>query len=129
MSEGPFTCTTTNRCDSIARKLEMGRYSRKFSDFVIDMKLLKFVTDNAQTLWTSCVIIAKLNLWLHTFNCSLFSWKFLDIKIIHQSKLRRLGSPNQMVDDSDSKPSKFDCWLRYKSNSKDRFESMIAISM
>ena len=44
-------------------------------------------------------------------------------------KLRQLGFPNQIVDDSDSKPSKLDYRLRSDSDSNDDFVSMIAISI
>ena len=39
----------------------------------------------------------------------------------------RLGVTNGIIDDSDFKPSEFDRWLQYKSDSKDNFESTIAI--
>ena len=54
------------------------------------------------------------------------------IKIAQQLlsfKLRRLGFPNGIVDDSDSKPSEFDRQLRYKYNSSDNFELTIAITI
>ena len=42
-------------------------------------------------------------------------------------QLRWLVVRNQIVDDSNSKPSKLDCWLRYKSYSKTTIESTILI--
>ena len=45
------------------------------------------------------------------------------------TKLRRLGFPNRFIDDLDSKPSKFDLQLRYKSVSKTTIELTIPISM
>ena len=45
------------------------------------------------------------------------------------AKLRGLGFPNRIVDNSDSKPSEFERQLPYKSNSKTTIKSTIAISM
>ena len=44
-----------------------------------------------------------------------------------RNKLRQIGSPNQIIDNSDSKLSEFNCRLWYDSNSNKGFESRIAI--
>ena len=43
------------------------------------------------------------------------------------TKLRQLGLLNRIMDNSDSKPSRFDWRLRYESDSRDGFELTIAI--
>ena len=61
-------------------------------------------------------------------------WTFVTktiLRIDHSlvDKLRWLVVWNRIVDDSDSKPSKFDRQLRYGSDSKTTIESMITISI
>ena len=49
-------------------------------------------------------------------------------KVWVKVKVRGCGPTNQIVDNSDFKPSKFDCQLRSESDSKDDIMSTIAIS-
>ena len=52
-----------------------------------------------------------------------------NIQLTEKTKLRQLGFANLIVDDSDSKPSEFDCQLQYESDSSDNFELTIAITI
>ena len=44
----------------------------------------------------------------------------------HKGKLRQLGFPNQVINDSDSKPSEFDC--RYWSDSRVNFPKALNVA-
>ena len=50
-------------------------------------------------------------------------------KHVANTKLRGLGFPNWIIDNSDSKPSELGQQLGYKSYSNDEFESTITISI